>query len=228
MLHRRALIAPLLVLGLCSPTAAQAPSDAAKAMVGAWEISNAARDKTCPVTFSLDPGALGFKLTFDADCTKIFPSLRDVVVWVIGPNDAVRLLDSKGAIILDFNEVERRMYEAERKGEGLYFMRTQEAIKAETVTPEQVIGDWTLLREMEKPLCKLTLSTAGSDGTSYKLTVKPGCDAAIAGMGFSTWRIEINELVLVGPGGSWRFAESNDTTWERIPPSVDPMVLLRQ
>ena len=107
-------------------------------------------------------------------------------------------------------------------------MRTQEAIKAETVTPEQVIGDWTLLREMEKPLCKLTLSTAGSDVPSYTLTLKPGCDASIAGMGFSTWRIEINELVLVGPGGSWRFAESNDTTWERIPPSADPMVLLRQ
>ena len=43
----------VLVLGLVAGGASAqepAPSDAAKAMVGAWEISNAARDKTCPVT----------------------------------------------------------------------------------------------------------------------------------------------------------------------------------
>ena len=44
---------------------APAPSDAAKAMVGAWEISNAARDKTCPLAFKLDAGAGGFKLELD-------------------------------------------------------------------------------------------------------------------------------------------------------------------
>src|SRR5262245_59625446 len=41
---------------------APAPSDAAKEMVGAWEISNAARDKTCPVTFKLDHAAGGLKI----------------------------------------------------------------------------------------------------------------------------------------------------------------------
>jgi len=148
------------------------PSDAAKSMVGAWEISNAARDKTCPVAFSLDAGAGGFKIELDAACATVFPSLRDVVVWAMGPRDAVRLLDSKGVIILDFTEVEAHMYEAERKGEGLYFMRTQAAIKAETVTPEQVFGEWALLKEMDKPLCKLTLSNAAAGGESYKVTVK--------------------------------------------------------
>jgi Protease inhibitor Inh len=223
-----ALIASVVEFAVGTPARAQVPSEAAKAMVGAWEISNAARDKTCPVTFTIDPGPGGFKLTFDADCGKVFPSLHDITVWMIAPNDALRLLDSKGAVILDFSEVESRMYEAERKGEGLYFLRTQAAIKAETVTPDQVVGDWALLREMEKPLCKLTLSTATPDGQGFKLTMKPGCDDTIAGLGFSTWRIESNELVLAGPGGSWRFAESDTATWERIPPSVDSMVLIRQ
>src|SRR5215467_9997302 len=156
---------------------APAPSDAAKAMVGAWEISNAARDKTCPVTFGLDAVAGGFKIELDAACGTTFPSLKGVAVWTMGPSDNVRLMDAKGTVVLDFSEVESHMYEAERRGEGLYFMRTQEAIRADTVAPEQVVGDWTLLREMAKPLCRLTLSTAGSDGPSYKLTVKPGCDA---------------------------------------------------
>jgi hypothetical protein len=226
---RRALFA-LIITSLGAAAHAQAPtaSDAAKEMVGAWEISNAARDKTCPVTFALDAAPGGFKLGLDGDCGKAFPSLKDVVAWALGPNDSVRLFDVKGVIILDFTEVESHMYEAERKGEGLYFMRTQAAIRAATVTPEQLFGEWTLLKEFEKPLCKLTLSNAAVGPDTYKLTVKPGCDASIAGIGLSTWRLDRDELLLAGRSGSWRFGESDSTTWERIPPSTDPLLLMRQ
>src|SRR3989454_9472800 len=226
----RVLFALFAVGAYAAAAYAQAPaaSDAAKGMVGAWEISNAARDKTCPVTFTLDVAAGGFKLALDAACGTVFPSLKDVGVWAIGPNDSVRLFDSKGVVILDCSEVESHMYEAERKGEGLFFMRTQAAIKAATITPEQVFGEWTLLKEFEKPLCKLTLSNAAAGPESYKLTVKPGCDASIAGIGLSTWRLEHDELVLAGRSGAWRFAESDSTTWERIPPSTDPLLLMRQ
>jgi hypothetical protein len=207
---------------------APAPSDAARDMVGAWEISNAARDKTCPVTFNLEPAAGGFRLDLDGVCGTAFPALKDVVVWTMGPNDEVRLLNSKGAVILDFMEVESHMYEAERKGEGLFFMRTQAAIKAATVTPEQVFGEWILLKEFEKPLCRLTLSNASAGGETYKITVKPGCDPAVADVQLSTWQLDSDGLLLTGPGGSWRFSESDATTWERIPATSDPMVLMRQ
>jgi Protease inhibitor Inh len=221
----------LIAFGL-SVVAAQAqapaPSDAAKAMVGAWEISNAARDKTCPLTFKLDPAGAGFKVELEESCGTAFPSLKDVVAWAIGPNDAVRLFDSKGALVLDFTEVESHMYEAERRGEGLFFMRTQAAIKAATVTPEQLFGEWTLAQEMEKPLCKLSLSKALVGADSYRIVVRPGCTAAIADLAFSTWRLESNELLLSGRAGPWRFSESDANTWERIPPSADPMVLMRQ
>jgi hypothetical protein len=207
---------------------APAPSDAAQGMVGAWEISNAARDKTCPVIFTVDTGEGGFKLELDPGCRTAFPSLKDVGTWAIGPNDSVRLFDSKGVIILDFSEVESHMYEAERKGEGLFFMRTQAAIKAATLSPEQLFGDWTLLQEFEKPLCKLTLSDASAGGESYKIIVKAGCDASIAGFAPSTWRLENNELLFSGRTGTWRFAESDATTWERIPPSTDPLLMMKQ
>jgi len=230
---RFALIAhvALIALGLSAGVAdaqAPAPSEVAKGMAGAWEISNAARDKTCPVTFKLDAAGGGFKLDLDPACGAAFPSLRDVAHWAMGPNDAVRLFDSKGAIILDFMEVEAHMFEAERKGEGLFFMRTQAAIQAATVTADQLFGEWILLKEFEKPLCKLTLSNATAGTESYKLTVKPGCDASIAGIGLSIWRLDRDELVLTGPGGAWRFSESDTTTWERIPPSTDPLLLMRQ
>ena len=120
------------------------------------------------------------------------------------------------------------MYEAERKGEGLYFMRTQAAIKAATRTAEELFGDWTLLQEFEKPLCKLTLSNVAGGGDNYRITVKPGCTAPIADFGLATWRFDRGELVLTGRAGAWRFSESDATTWERIPPSTDPMLLMRQ
>jgi hypothetical protein len=213
---------------IAGSAAAQAPSDAAKAMVGAWEISNAARDKTCPLTFSLDPSGGGFKLELDGACGAAFPSLKAIVSWVMGPNDNVRLMDARGTVVLDFAEVESHMYEAERRGEGLYFMRTQAAIKAATVSPDQLFGEWTLLQELEKPLCKLTLSNAAAGEQTFRINVRPGCAAPIAGLGLTTWRLDRDELILVGRGATWRFLESDSKTWERIPPSTDPMVLMRE
>ncbi len=221
------LAAAFVIAGVAHAQTPATLSEPAKAMIGAWEISNAARDKRCAVSFKSEAVAGGFKLEFDAPCTD-FPVLRDVGVWGIGPKDAVQLFDSKGTIILDFNEVESGMFEAERKGEGLFFMRSQAAIKAATVSPDQLFGDWTLLQEADKPLCKITLSNAQSGDDTYRIVVKPGCSAPIMGLGLMTWRLEVNDLLLVGRAGTWRFSESDATVWERIPPSTDPMVLMRQ
>jgi hypothetical protein len=223
-------LAMVFVIGLVTGASAQtsAPSDAARAMVGAWEISDGAREKTCPLTFTVEAGDSGFRLELDASCRTIFPALKNAVAWVIGPGDSVRLLDSKGAVILDFLEVETRMYEAERKGEELLFLRIQDAIKTLTINPEQLFGDWTLLKEFENPLCKITLSNASAGSNSYKIIVKNGCDASIAGFAPSTWRLENDELLMSGRTGIWHFAESDATTWERIPPSTDPLVMMRQ
>jgi hypothetical protein len=218
----------LAVSGAIVSAQTSAPSEVAQGMVGAWEISNAARDKTCQVNFSLDVSGAGYKLELDPACGTAFPSLKEIAIWAIGPNDSVRLIDGKGSVVLEFSEVETRMYEAERKGEGLYFMRTVAAIRAATITAEQIFGEWTLLQEFEKPLCKITLSNTSATADSYRIAVKPGCAATIAGFGLSTWRLENNELFLSGRSGSWRFAESDSTTWERIPPSTDPLLLIRQ
>jgi len=207
---------------------AQTPpvSDAAKDVVGAWEISNSDRDKRCPVTFSVDPAPGGFKLDLDSACA-IAP-LKDVVAWGLGPSNVVRLLDGSKTTVFEFSEVENGMYESERKGEGLYFMQTQAALKVELRSPEQLFGEWKILRELDKPLCRLTLSDASGGEESYKLVLKPGCDAAIAGFGLSTWRLDRDQLVLSGRTGAWRFTESDPTTWERVPLSTNPLLLMKQ
>jgi hypothetical protein len=217
----------------CAQQAQPAPdepaaTDAAKELAGGWEISNSDRDKRCAVTFSVDAVQGGRKLALDPDCGNVFPTFKEIVVWTLGPKDEVRLLDSKGAAVVEFTEVESGLYESERTAEGLYFMQAQAAIKAEIRSPEQIVGDWKFLRELDKTLCVLTLSGTTDGADSYKLIVKPPCDAAIVGFGLSTWRLDRDQLVLTGRGGSWRFAESDPTIWERIPLSTDPLLLMRQ
>jgi hypothetical protein len=225
---RLALLALAAAAGLARAQPAPPVSDAARDLVGAWEISNADRDRRCALTFSVDPAPGGLKLGLDPECGNAIPALKEVVVWALGPSDVVRLLDLRGVAVLEFNEVESGMYEAERKGEGLFFMQSQAAVKAEVHTPEQLFGDWKVLRELDTPLCTLTLSNAPDAGGSYKLAVKSGCDASIAGFGLTTWRLDRDQLVLTGRSGSWRFAESDPTTWERFPLSTDPLLLMRQ
>jgi hypothetical protein len=210
---------------------AQSPppvTDAAKELVGAWEISDAERSRRCPVAFSVDPAPGGFRLEFDPQCGSAFPLLKGVVAWVLGQNDVLRLLDANKGAVLEFSEVENGLYEGERPGEGLYFLQTQAAVKIETHSADQLFGDWDILREIDRPLCTLTLSgqTDGSD--SYKLVVKPGCNAVVADFGPTTWRLDRDQLVFIGPNGSWRFAESDPTIWERVPLSTDPLLLMKR
>lgn len=224
------LLLAMLALTLAPPIhAQQAPevSDAAKNLVGAWEISNADRERRCAVTFNVDAAPGGFKLELDPICGTAFPPLKDVVVWKLGPGDIVLLVDARGDAVLEFNEVESGMYEGERKGEGLLFMQTQTALKAEAPTADQLFGDWNLLRELDKPLCTLTLSNAPDGDNKYKVVVKRGCEATIADFALTTWQLDRDQLLLTGGGGTWRFSESDPTAWERMPLSTDPLLLMR-
>jgi hypothetical protein len=202
-------------------------ADAAKEMVGPWEFSNADHDRRCVITFSTDTVAGGLKLALDPGCATVFPMLKDVVLWTIQATGPLRLLDGKGNAALEMSEVESGIFEGERKGEGLYFMQPQAAAAIPARSPEQMFGDWAFLREIDKTLCKLTLSNASAGDAGYKITVRPGCDAAIAAFALSTWRLEADQLVLAGRAGSWRFVESDTNIWERIPPSTNPLLMVK-
>src|SRR3954452_3343682 len=207
-----ALAALALTAAFARAQGAPPSSDFAKDLVGTgWEISNSDRDKRCPVTFTVDPAPGGFKLELDPACSIV--PLKQVVAWTLGPKDQLRLVDSNKAPVFEFAEVESGILEAERKGEGLYFMQTQAALKAEIRNPDQLFGEWQIVQELDKPLCRLTLSdaSAGAENT-YKIVVKPGCAARIAGFGLTTWRLDREQLVVTGRNSTWRFTESDPIT----------------
>ena len=229
MVRSVALLAALILPALFGAARAEgAVSEAAQNMVGGWEMSNADRDRRCPMSFSVEGALGGYRLDLDATCPTAFPTLSDAVAWTFGPKDVLRLVDAKGTALLEFTEVENGMFESERGKEGLLFLQTQASLKIETRTTEQIVGDWSLLREADKPLCRLTLSNTASGDDAFRVVVKPGCDKAIATFNPTTWRLDRDQLILTGRIGSWRFSESDATVWERVPLSVDPLLLVRQ
>ena len=80
-MHRGVVLGFVLLAACCADALAQAPgpSDAAKAMVGTWEFTNADRDKSCTITLRADPAAVGMRAEFDRGCAAKFPFISEVV-----------------------------------------------------------------------------------------------------------------------------------------------------
>jgi hypothetical protein len=210
---------------------AQTPAtlgDSAKAVVGTWEFSNADRDKICTVTLKSDPLPSGFKIEFDKNCGNLFPLVNEIVAWRFPENDLLRLLDAQGKSLVEFSEVEDGIYEAPTPGVGVLFLQNPAAAGPPPKLPEQVAGEWAIVRGNNKPLCQLTLATdAVQDGLA--VTVKPGCDPTIARLNLTLWRIDRDELMLVpARGNPWRFEEVDANSWRRTPEGVDAIMLVRQ
>jgi hypothetical protein len=206
----------------------EAQSGAAKLVSMPWEFSNADHDKTCTITFKTDPAPVGRKLEFDKNCATLFPLVKDIEGWTYPDNDLLRLVDARGKALVEFSEVETGIYEAPTQGIGVLFMQAANSASPDQPqqTPEQMAGDWTVMRS-DKPLCVVTLAnTPGRNGLA--LTVKPGCAGSIAQLNFVSWQMDNGELVLQSTGKTvWRF-EEGEGTWRRVPDGANPITLVRQ
>jgi hypothetical protein len=221
------VLAGLASLSLSPTPAAAQVNDDIKAIAGAYEISNADRDKSCMVTLKADPGPGGFKMEFDkTPCIVAFPPLKDVTAWSL-VKDAIRFTDARGRISFEFTEVEDGMYESLRAGQPLTFLQNAAVAQAAVRTVEQTSGEWNVVRSAGTPVCTLTLSTTAAGAGDLALQVKPGCDAAITRFGPATWQMDHGELLLKSARGqTWRFEDANGA-WQRVPPDADPIILTR-
>jgi hypothetical protein len=233
MFRRAVLLSFLVALPIngASPAPAPtpaAPSDAVKAMAGKWEFSNADRDKVCSIVFRTDPAAAGsMKLEFDQACYGHFPFIKEVVGWRLNENDFLRLLNAKGKSVLEFSEVENKMFEAPRSGEGILFIQSLAAVVPD-VTTEQMNGEWTIVRGTGKVICTLTFSGTAV-GDSFALKLAPGCDPLVARFNPVSWRIDRGGLTLSSArGDTWLFEADDPANWHRIPPTNDPVLLVRK
>jgi hypothetical protein len=116
----------LAVLAFSGAALAQPKNElnaSAKAMIGAWEFSNAAHDKVCSVTFGDRPAKVGYKLTFAPECAALFPVVTKVVGWRYPEDDLLYLLNADGKALVEFSEVEDGMFEAPTPGVGVLFLQ---------------------------------------------------------------------------------------------------------
>jgi hypothetical protein len=217
-------LAVLVIPNGALPQGAQ-PSDEAKEMAGAWEISNADRDKICTVTLAAEPVRGGKKLQFDSACAEAFEVTKAVAAWRLDKN-GLHFVDSRGRALIDLDEVEKGIFEGVRPGEGRYFVQSLAAVRTET-TPEQVLGEWQVSRGTEEPICVMMLS-ATRVTENFALELKPGCGALVAEFGPTAWNMDRGELVIYSAKGAWRFEEAGEIAWRRVPEGNDPLWLVRQ
>ena len=203
-------------------------NDPVAGMIGSWQFSNADQDKVCHFVFRNDPAPGGYKLDIDKNCPSLFPSTKNITAWAIDNFGSLRLLDSTGNAVIELSEVETGMFDGFRKEEGRYILQN-----AASITPIQtaadIAGDWAIERGTGKPICVLTLANKSAGADDFVLEVKPGCDALVTRFNPTSWRIDSTDLVLLTPRGlSWRFEENDRNTWQRVPETPDPVLLVRQ
>jgi hypothetical protein len=227
---RRVIIGVATAGYLCGGALAQDTatlSDAAAAMIGSWEFSNADHDKICRFSFRTDAVAGGYKLDIDKTCPSLFPAIKDIVGWSVDNYGALRLLDAAGNTAIELTEAEAGIYDGFEPGQGRYVL--QSAAAAPVRSAEDIVGDWAISRGTGKAICMLTLANNSVGGNNLALKVKPGCDALVARFGPTSWRIDQGDLVLLSARGqTWRFEENDANTWQRVPESADPILLVRQ
>jgi len=208
------------------PASPNGPTDAATAMTGAWEFSNADRDKICHFTFRSDPAAGGHKLDVDPNCPNLFPSTATMTGWSLDNYGDLHLLDGEGKEIVDMSQVEGGMYDGFTPEEGRYIL--QAAAAAPALSADDMVGDWAVTRAGGKPICLLTLANSPA-GDALALTVKPGCDPFVMRFAPAAWRMVQGSLVLYSAHGqNWQFEENDPKTWQRVPETADPIVLTKQ
>jgi Protease inhibitor Inh len=229
-MRRAALIGFFVALFLVDSASAQSgPSDSAKAMVGAWEFSNADRDKTCVVTFRLDAAGGNYALDLAKNCGTTFATIKDATQWNRGKDDQLSFLDAKGTQVLAMDEVESGLFESARGSDALYFLQAVAALEGRERTADQMFGDWAFARSNGKPICQISLVGEAADTSGFVITLKPGCDALIVNFSPKLWRMDHGQLVIVSTRGDiWRLEESDPTTWRRIPEGRQPLLLVKQ
>ena len=204
------------------------PDEGAKAVLGAWEMSNAERDRNCTVTLRSEASGTGRALQWDDTCAQAFPFTKDVTAWDVGDKDVLRLMNAQGRTILQLSEVEGGLYEGERPGEGLLFLQSAASEAADSgKTNSDMAGEWAFAGGDGKPICGVSLIDDKSDAPPVRL--QPGCDARIADFAPATWQMDRGQLVVSSKEGDvWRFEEDEAGVWQRIPRAGDPLQLMRK
>jgi hypothetical protein len=241
---RPAALAFVLLLACAMPLAAQEPDAIPpdpseqvtepplpakpRSMPGSWEFSNADREKTCIITFRNENTKVGKAVEFEPKCAELFSFVPEIAGWRLNDNDFLRLLDGQGNSVLEFSEVESGIFEAPKPGEGILFIQNPTDLGPAPKTANQMKGEWSVTRRNGRTICALTLSDIVT-GEEFVVQLHPGCDPVVVRFAPETWQMDRGEIVLRAANGqSWRFEETDDSKWQRIPGTANSLLMVRK
>src|SRR5262245_52495242 len=202
-------------------------TEAMQNMVGTWEMTNSDRDRSCNMSFKLDPVPAGRLLEMDKACAEQFPPLAGVVAWAFANNDNLVLYDARKTSVLELLEVEAGMFEGLRPGEGRYSLQNAAlAAASKDKTADSMFGTWTLAQQAGRPICTVTLENTAANADNFALTLDPACNPLITRAAPGGWKMDRGQLVIsLARGQIWRFDESDSNTWRRVPEGRQPLIL---
>jgi len=228
--NRGAAFCFAVAAGLCGGAFAQdvsSANDAVAGMIGAWEFSNADRDKVCRFVFRADALAAGYRLEIDKNCPNLFPATKDIVAWSLDKFGTLHLVDANGKAAIELSEAEVGLFDGFEPSQGRYVLQIATAVPIRSA--DEMVGDWAVARGTGKPICLLTLANNPVGVDTLMLKLKPGCDPTIIRFAPTSWHMDQGELVFLSARGqTWRFEENDANTWQRVPEGTDPVLLVRQ
>ena len=124
--------------------------------------------------------------------------------------------------------MEGGIYEAPKSGEGILFIQNPAGLGPAPKTAEQMAGEWNMVNRAGKAICALTLSNTAV-GEEFAVAVHQPCEAAVRRFAPATWRMDRGEIVLQSSSGQpWRFEETEESKWRRIPEAANSVLLVRK
>ena len=118
-------------------------SDPVVGMLGAWEFSNADRDKVCRFVFRADAVAGGNRLEIDKNCPDLFPATKDIVAWSLDKFGTLHLLDAKGNAAIELSEAEVGLFDGFEPTQGRYVLQISTAVPIRSA--DEMVGKRTPL-----------------------------------------------------------------------------------
>ena len=237
------LLAGLLALAALLSAHAQTPPPATEAagddahLVGDYQLASADGMRACPILLAAralrapaaDAPTL-HEVTLDrAACAQTIAFSVDIAGWSMGPGNAIRLHDARGALVAEFTEGVGGTWEALRERDGVYFLiNPRLADPVEQARPDDMFGLWDVARAYGRPVCRIRLSDASARQGAYRLDPDGGCRLLFGRFMPDRWRIERGDLVLESAAGvALRFASNEEGGFTKVPEDSRPLFLSR-
>lgn len=206
----------------------------AQKLAGAYRLMSADGTRICLLTLKTAPAGGLFALEINAAACTTIPFAADATGWTPDPSGAIRLRAADGRLVAEFTEATGGTYEALREGDGVYFLASPTAVQVIEVSPEEMLGDWALVRAAgTPPLCRWTLTDRAVPATparpaGFAVTGDKACPG-IGDFSPGAWRIEGGNVVITAASGTQllRFARQEDGSWAKTPERGRPLLLTR-